>query len=210
VSQIKIDNIEKLLRSEPSEKLLIKAIKGLKSNKKNWKSRTILTVICIILGIMIGTHANTVSIFQEAIDAILNVSLAIFGIIFTGYALLQAFMNKQLLIQLISNTKKGGAEEKSSLQDINENFAYLMILYTLAVVITLILKIVMLCVPNELAILEDLYINNAIASFAIILYFEFIGIILWRTIGFISTIYQLFNAYAVTQIIEILDEEPDD
>jgi len=159
---------------------------------------------------MIGTHANTVSIFQEAIDAILNVSLAIFGIIFTGYALLQAFMNKQLLIQLISNTKKGGAEEKSSLQDINENFAYLMILYTLAVVITLILKIVMLCVPNELAILEDLYINNAIASFAIILYFEFIGIILWRTIGFISTIYQLFNAYAVTQIIEILDEEPDD
>lgn len=210
MSQIKIDNIEKLLRSEPSEKLLIKAIKGLKSNKKNWKSRTILTVICIILGIMIGTHANTVSIFQEAIDAILNVSLAIFGIIFTGYALLQAFMNKQLLIQLISNTKKGGAEEKSSLQDINENFAYLMILYTLAVVITLILKIVMLCVPNELAILEDLYINNAIASFAIILYFEFIGIILWRTIGFISTIYQLFNAYAVTQIIEILDEEPDD
>ena len=96
MDNLNLDNIEQLLQSEPSEKLLFKAIKALKVEKKNRKSRWILVVICCILGSIVGIHKETVTIFRESIDAILNVSLALFGVIFTGYSLLQAFMNKHM------------------------------------------------------------------------------------------------------------------
>lgn len=207
MDQIKSDNLEKMLRSEPSEKLLVKAIKGLKVGKKDRTSRTVLTLVCIALGTMLGMHTDTVIILQEAVGSVLDVSLSIFGVIFTGYALFQAFMGKQLLIHLLSSTRDDGMEEKSSLHVINEKFVCLMLLHALAIVVSLVLKIALLCIPNELVVFEGLCANNAVASVLIILYLEFTGIALWRTMGFISTVFQLLNAYAVTRIIEIQDEE---
>ena len=50
-------------------------------------------------------------------------------------------------------------------------------------------------------------VNNVIAVSLIAVYFIFIGIILWRTVSFVSTIFQLFNIYAVTRVLEMIDEE---
>lgn len=97
--------IEKLLQLEPSEKLLFKAFKGLKVKKKDRKSRRILIMVCIVLGAIVGMHQDTVSIFKESVDSILNILLGFFGIIFTGYALFQAFMNRELLFQLMTDRK---------------------------------------------------------------------------------------------------------
>ena len=96
MEEIKIDNIEKMLQSEPSEKLLIAAIKSLKVEKKDKKSRLILLLICFLISIIIGINDETVLIFRESVDSVLAVLLALFGIVFTGYSLLQAFMNKRI------------------------------------------------------------------------------------------------------------------
>ena len=207
MDNLNLDNIEQLLQSEPSEKLLFKAIRALKVEKKNRKSRWILVVICCILGSIVGIHKETVTIFRESIDAILNVSLALFGVIFTGYSLLQAFMNKQMLLQLLKDTKVCDGGEKSRLQDINENFVYLMLLYVIAIIVTLIIKIVMFCFPDSFTLFLNMIVNNVIAVSLIAVYFIFIGIILWRTVSFVSTIFQLFNIYAVTRVLEMIDEE---
>ena len=177
MDNLNLDNIEQLLQSEPSEKLLFKAIKALKVEKKNRKSRWILVVICCILGSIVGIHKETVTIFRESIDAILNVSLALFGVIFTGYSLLQAFMNKQMLLQLLKDTKVCDGGEKSRLQDINENFVYLMLLYVIAIIVTLIIKIVMFCFPDSFTLFLNMIVNNVIAVSLIAVYFIFIGII---------------------------------
>lgn len=156
---------------------------------------------------IVGIHKETVTIFRESIDAILNVSLALFGVIFTGYSLLQAFMNKQMLLQLLKDTKVCDGGEKSRLQDINENFVYLMLLYVIAIIVTLIMKIVMFCLPDSFTLFLNMIVNNVIAVSLIAVYFIFIGIILWRTVSFVSTIFQLFNIYAVTRVLEMIDEE---
>ncbi len=208
MENIKIENIEKLLQSKSSEKLLIKSLKGLRVDKKDRKSRVILIVICIMIAVLIGFCNDTVIILQDSIDVILNVLLALGGMIFTGYALLQAFMNKQLLLHLLSDTKKEkNGEEKSRLQDVNENFVYLMLLYVVIIIESLILKIILLCIPSEFLLYENIVISNIIASILMFFYFLPISIILLRTISFVSSIFNLFNAYAVAQIIEILDED---
>ncbi len=208
MENIKIENIEKLLQSKSSEKLLIKSLKGLRVDKKDRKSRVILIVICIMIAVLIGFCNDTVIILQDSIDVILNVLLALGGMIFTGYALLQAFMNKQLLLHLLSDTKKEkNGEEKSRLQDVNENFVYLMLLYVVIIIESLILKIILLCIPSEFLLYENIVISNIIASILMFFYFLPISLILLRTISFVSSIFNLFNAYAVAQIIEILDED---
>lgn len=208
MKDIKFDNIEKLLQSEPSEKLLIRALKGLKANKKDRKARWILILICCVLGFCVGFCDNTVTILQNSTEAITDVLLALFGIIFTGYALLQAFMNKQLLLQMLIDVKdKGTEKEKSRLQDVNEVFVYLMMLYVVAIILTLILRIVLHCIPNEYTFFYNITINNLLAGILIFFYFSFVGVILWRTIAFVSSVFQLFNAYAVAQLMEYLDEK---
>lgn len=207
MEDIKLENIEKLLQSEPSEILLIKALKGLKVKPKDKKERGILILVCCALGFGIGICNGTVTILQNSTEAILDVVLALFGIIFTGYALLQAFMNKQLLYQMLKDVKgRDTEEEKTRLQDVNETFVYLMILYVIAIIITLILRIVLYCIPGDYMLFRSLLISNSLAGILIALYFSFIGIILWRTIGFVSSVFQLFNVYAVAQLLEYLDK----
>ena len=91
--------------------------------------------------------------------------------------------------------------------DINENFVYLMLLYVIAIIVTLIMKIVMFCLPDSFTLFLNMIVNNVIAVSLIAVYFIFIGIILWRTVSFVSTIFQLFNIYAVTRVLEMIDEE---
>lgn len=207
MNNLNIDNIEQLLKSEPSEQLLLKAIKGLRVEKKYKKSRWILIIVCCVLGSIVGIHTDTVIVFRQVIDDALNVMLALLGVIFTGYALLQAFMNKHMLLQLLKDVKTYEGGEKSRLQDINEHFVYLMLLYITAITFTLIIKVIMFCIPDNFLLFSNLIVNNISAIALIVIYFVFIGIILWRTFGFISTIFQLFNIYAVTRLLEMLDEE---
>nr|DAJ92745.1 MAG TPA: hypothetical protein [Caudoviricetes sp.] len=207
MNNLNIDNIEQLLKSEPSEQLLLKAIKGLRVEKKYKKSRWILIIVCCVLGSIVGIHTDTVIVFRQVIDDALNVMLALLGVIFTGYALLQAFMNKHMLLQLLNDVKTYEGGEKSRLQDINEHFVYLMLLYITAITFTLIIKVIMFCIPDNFLLFSNLIVNNISAIALIVIYFVFIGIILWRTFSFISTIFQLFNIYAVTRLLEMLDEE---
>ena len=206
MEEIKAENVYKLLQMNSSEKLLIKALKGLKVERKDRISRIILITICGMISFIIGFCKDTIIVLQDSTDVILNVLLAFSGMIFTGYALLQAFMNKQLLLQLLRDVKKEGDEEKSRLQDVNENFICLMLLYVITIIVTLILKIVLFCTPNEFIIFKHMLFNNIVASVLCMIYFSIVGIILWRTISFVASIFNLFNAYAVAQIIEILDD----
>ena len=117
-------------------------------------------------------------------------------------------MNKKMLLQLLEDTKVDeNGEEKSRLQDINENFVYLMLLQVVGIMTALIIKIVLLCVADNFTLFMSIIINNIIAMGLISAYFIFIGIILWRTVSFVSSIFQLFNIYAVTRVLEMIDEE---
>lgn len=83
MDKLNIDNIEKLLQFEPSEKILVRAIKGLKVERKDLYQRWIIRIVSLFLGLMVGMNYNTVRIYQDSVEAITNILLAFFGIIFT-------------------------------------------------------------------------------------------------------------------------------
>lgn len=208
MQKLNINIVEKLLKAYPSEELVKSALKDLKVEKKDRNSRIILFFFCLLLGGLVGTNNDTVIIFQESLEIIMNILLALFGVIFTGYSLLQAFMNKQMLRHLLSDIiKNKEGKEESTLQNINQNFLYLMILYVIAIVITLIIRIVLFCIPNSFTLFSEIRSNNLAATGLIAIYFSYVGIIFVRTVSFLSSIFHLFNIYAVTKVIEMLDEE---
>ena len=114
MEKLNLDNIEKLLHFEPSEKIFVCAIKGLKAKKEDLCQRRIMRIICLILGLTVGLNYDTVRIYQDSVEFITSILLAFFGIIFTGYSLLQAFMNKNMLIQLLKDEKKEDNGETKS------------------------------------------------------------------------------------------------
>lgn len=208
VEKLNIDNIEKLLHFEPSEKIFVCAIKGLKAKKEDLRQRWIIRIICLILGVILGLNYDTVRLYQDSVEFITNISLAFFGIIFTGYSLLQAFMNKNMLIQLLIDEKKeDNGETKSRLQDINENFIYLMIIILAYISSSLVIRTVVTCMPADFCVFPNRVANNLCAVILISFYYDFIGIILCRIVSFLTSIHHLFNIYAVTRLTEIIDED---
>lgn len=208
VEKLNIENIEKLLHFEPSEKIFIRAIKGLRAKKEDIHQRWIIRIICLILGLIVGFNHDTVRIYQDSVEFSTDMLLAFFSIIFTGYSLLQAFMNKKMLIQLLIDEKKeDNGETKSRLQDINENFTYLMTNILAYIIGSLVIRTIITCMPDDFCVFSNATINSFCAAILIIIYYDFTGIILCRIVSFLTSIYHLFNIYAVTRLTEILDEE---
>lgn len=208
MDKLNIDNIEKLLQFEPSEKILVRAIKGLKVERKDLYQRWIIRIVSLFLGLMVGMNYNTVRIYQDSVEAITNILLAFFGIIFTGYSLLQAFMNKNMLMQLLIDEKKENDKEiKSRLQDINENFTYLMIVILIHIIGSLIIRTIITCISDDFCALPNIMMNNFCAVLLISIYYDFTGIILWRIVSFLTSVHHLFNIYAVTRLTEIIEED---
>lgn len=113
-----------------------------------------------------------------------------------------------MLIQLLIDEKKeDNGETKSRLQDINENFTYLMTNILAYIIGSLVIRTIITCMPDDFCVFSNATINSFCAAILIIIYYDFTGIILCRIVSFLTSIYHLFNIYAVTRLTEILDEE---
>ena len=196
-----VKNVEKLMKVETSEKRLISAFRIFKLTKQNWKKYLCIIFICGIPACFISISLETISLFLEALDIIKDVILALFGIIFTGYAFFQALVNDELLLNMLeeSNIKKS----KSKLQETNEFFVELMMLYVVSIMSLVVLRIMISAIPEEFVLWRDSLWNNFIAAFLIELYFVFNAFILWETKSFIFNVFQLFNAHTVARVIEL-------
>lgn len=196
-----VKNVEKLAKVGTSEKRLISAFTIFKPTKRNWKKYLYILFLCGIPTYLISTSLETVSLFGEALDIIMDVILALFGIIFTGYAFFQALVNDELLLNMLeeSNIKK----KKSKLQETNEFFVELMMLYVVSIMSLVVLRITISAIPDEFVLCNNSLWNNFIAAFLIELYFVFNAFILWETKSFIFNVFQLFNAHTVARVIEL-------
>ena len=108
-----VKNVEKLMKVETSEKRLISAFRIFKLTKQNWKKYLCIIFICGIPACLISISLETISLFLEALDIIKDVILALFGIIFTGYAFFQALVNDELLLNML---------EESNIKNLKVNY----------------------------------------------------------------------------------------
>lgn len=204
--EIQIDILEKMFQTVSSNDILRSAIKVLIPKRKQKKVYIIVFVLSIIPSYMISVSQDTVPIFRNCVQIVNDVCLALFGIIFTGYALFQALIGKEMLIRMIQSTVIKDKEEISKLQETNENFAETMMLEFLCIVISLLLLLILNSLPDDYCMFQKLYLNNIIAGLGMYIYFYLFFIVLLEIKSFIFNIVQLFNFHAGTRIMEIMKE----
>ena len=205
-AEINIDVLLKILKKQTSGKLILEALEVFKISKKNWKQQLCLYSISLLVSVIVGISPRTVNVVVDSTQLVLDVILALFGIVFTGYALFQALINDELLIRLLCDTSKDAKkEEKSKLQETNETFVKCMLLNILAIMVSLLLRIIISCVPDDFLVFKELMYNNITAAFLISIYYYFVITIIWEVKSFVFNIFQLFNAYAGTRVLKMFE-----
>lgn len=207
--QVKENVLKALLNNYSSEKLLLDSFHIFLPNRGNIKEKSIIFGVCLIPSCLIINSNNIVTLFGNVCNTMLDVFLSLFGIIFTGFIFFQALLNDGLLIMLISTKAEKKRKEKSKLEEINNNFVSLMILYIIEIIIALFLNIIMPCIPTDFILVPNIKICNLLAWILILGFYMFSGELIWRVLSFIRNIYILFNAYAASRVTELMDIEED-
>lgn len=205
--QVKENVLKALLKNESSEKILLDSFQIFLPKQENIKEKSIIFGVCLIPSYLICCSSSIVTLFGSVCNIMLNVFLALFGIIFTGFVFFQALLNDRLLIMLITTKAGGKRKEKSKLEEINNNFVSLMMLYIIAIIISFFLNIIIPCIPTDFILMPNVKISNLLAWTLILVFYMFSGELIWRVLSFVRNIYILFNAYAVSRITDLIEVE---
>lgn len=209
--------IENLFSTRSSREVFKEAIIEILPEKKQWVSFVTIGLISAIPASIIGISKDTVDLFYKAISNLNTIILALFAIVFTGYALFQALVNNDLLRRLLISDGKSkmsskdivSKEEtgKSKLQESNEYFVKIMMLIVSAIVINAVLLLLVGSLPKDFYLPLSNRINNTLAAILIWVYFFYIMTILWEMKSFVFNVFQLFNAHAGSKAIELINSQ---
>lgn len=207
MKKINIDLLQTMLKPKTSGNVMFDSFKELKPTKENIKKNIAFCVIAFVPSLLIGCSENTVSIFKDSVGIINDMTIAIYGIVFTGYVFFQALINNELLVRMLNDKVRKNGEERSKLQETNEEFVHLMMLCVFSLVFNLFLILCIGAVSNDFTIFRIRIYNNVIAIILLELYFFFSFTIVWETKSFIFNIFQLFQMHAGTRILELINED---
>ena len=197
--------IEKLLNPKKSEILLIESLEIYKLKKNNFVKCLVFMALSAILSYGIGMSPNTVSIFQEIVDLVLNVTLALLGITFTGYTFFQALINGRLIEVLVTVQNEETGDD--NFNQINGSFVKLMMLYIFVITISFFLKIFSVGIDSDFILTGNMFVNETIAIVGIGIYIYFSVMAIWHIKSFVYNIFQLFNMRAVREFIDTKNSE---
>lgn len=207
----RIDN----LTNEPSSnKLLVESIKWMVVDKENKFSLFISVTFSVILGIVVSFSQNTVILFGSVISIFLDVLLVIFGVIFTAFALLQAYINTSILKSMIpqsfeedNNLEVNYDKSKFPIHKANENFTNLLMLTLIDIFILMAMKIILKFISPNFMLFSSILFSNICCTLLSSVLFTFIidNIILVKSI--IRDLYILFNLGTCIAILQIVKEE---
>lgn len=205
-----MEALEEMLADTKSEVLLKRSFRMFKVNRKNMRSRIVMGLLSAVLAFWISM-ADTVMILGDVTAIILDTALAIFGIVFTGYALFQALLTGQLVSVLMEDVNQDAEKiQTNTLHKANWNFVQLMMQFLVAIFVTLILKIILSCMPTDFGVFRQWQPNVILSAVLIFIYFYHLAVILWRMVSFIFNIYQLFNSYAVSKYLSFVKRKEEE
>ncbi len=205
--EIKSDIIEKMFESVSSNAILFDTLSMFVPRWKGKGTFIVASLLSIAPAFLAATSPQTTEIFQNFVQLVRDVSLAMFGIVFTGYALFQALIGKEMLVRMLKDTIKEGKQEKSRLQETNELFIKTMMMQFVCIVVSVILTMLLICIPNEFNLLKNKCWNELLAFCGIYLFTYISFVTLIEIKSFIFNIFQWFNFHAVARLMEMLKDE---
>ena len=211
MASINEEIIENMLKDSSSERIFINALSVYKFKETNIRENGLIFLSCTFLSIILGINMNVVSLVVNTTSIFLNVFLALFGIVFTGYAIFQTLLSDRLIIYLFADTHIDQNNiAKSKLQETNESFVRLMMNFILGIVINIILGIIIPVIPQNYCLFDNIYVCNIISIILIDIFLYIMGITIWRMVSFIANIFHLLNAYAVSKLLDAINNGQDE
>lgn len=204
--KLKYEVINKLFQVDTSTKVLLKSFSVFLPSKKKIGRIIAVIIIAFIPAIIISFQKETVILFSNISEIILNLMVALFGIVFTGYTIFQAILNEKMLLKMVENTVNIKGEEESLLQNTNTSFVGLMMLIIVLIVVSFFLKITVGNLPDNFVLFERKQLNECLAACLITVYLAYTFTILYEIKCFVFNVAQLFNAYSGARILEIIEK----
>ena len=199
--------IEKMFQPISSNTILFDTLKMFVPKWKEKGTYIISGMLSIIPAFLAATSPFTVEIFRDLVQMVRDVALAMFGIVFSGYAIFQALIGKEMLIRMLKNTIGEGKQEKSRLQETNELFVKTMMMQFVCIITSVVLTLLLICIPNEFTLLKNRYWNELLAFCGMFLFIYISFITLLEIKSFVFNIFQWFNFHAVARLMEMLNDE---
>lgn len=173
----------------------------------------IIILICIMLIIEYPivkcvTSNNTLDIFKEIVSFSNDSVIAIFAVIFTGYALFQALVNKNTL-KVMFLTRPDKNTEHNLFIEYN---LYFLVFSVLCVALIILNFIILLYIPiiKEISIKLIYTYKNFISILIINIYFITNIYILLEVRCFLFNLFRCFNISAISTMIDDLSNYDDD
>lgn len=205
--------IDNLISEPSSNELLVESIKWITIDKENRCSLLISMSFSVILGIIVSFSQDTIILFESVISIFLDVLLVMFGVIFTAFALLQAYINISILKSMIPKSfeEKNDLEvnydkSKFPIHKANENFTNLLMLTLIDVFILMALKIILKFISPDFMLFSCMLFSNICCTLLSSVLFTFVidNVILVKSI--IRDLYILFNLGTCIAILQIIQE----
>lgn len=198
------ESLESIMNVKNFNEIIKQLVKGGFISKSNSIISIAITVVLLPIIIKIGFSHDTVIRFTNMVEMSKDLIINLFGIMFTGYALFQAFTNGELIEKLLINT----GDKKSLFEEYNLFFLKTCIIYLIIIGVNFILLIILNNISEEfiITILTN-NTNNMIATILIALYFVAIIYSLLEIKSLLYNIYQAFNINALNEGIKALNND---
>lgn len=170
------DTIEEFESSSSARKMLIKSLKELipqQDNQGKWNGVWVLVVDIVLaafFAVKIGWSTNSLSIFLDIVDKMLDMEIAIFGCVFTVYTILLAFFSDDYMKRL---AKIKVNEKESYLQEAINYFGAILFLWFLNIGITAFSFFLTKTFDIDWQLFHDRILNNSICSIVLFFLFAF-------------------------------------
>ena len=175
-------------------------------DKKSALRKIIFIFVELIIAFLIAASLETISIVKDIVGYIGQIQVGLIGVVFTGYALFQALIGDKLMMYLLTSEK----DQKSKLEESNESFIYLIIVQIITLLIDFATYTVMASIPDNWYLTNVNVINVCMAAGLIegMIYLNVEAI--WEMKSFIFNVYQLFNAHAMSRVVDIIEREKEE
>lgn len=200
-----VENLDQLLKEQDFKSVLILSLKCGIFNIS--KTRCIVLACFFIFYFLICFEIfkkDYIKNFTTILDASITITLALFAIIFTGYALFQALTNGNSLKRLLTANIK----EQSFFKTYNLYFFILSISFLSIIFLSFILVTIFKIIDPEwyLKLLPP-KVNFILANILVSFYLTLVINIICEVKSFIFNLYQVFNLNAFSNGIEMVKKK---
>lgn len=141
--------------------------KEMRPDKKNWFGAVISLISGGILAWFVGSSEQTVPITDTICTVFLEIQIAVFGCVLTAYSILLAFLDDKYVKLLLTINYKGN---QSYLKAGTQYYEAVMYMYVLAILLSLLVKLIIACMPVDFVLTNNILLNELLASGLLFVY----------------------------------------